>query len=344
MIKYLLPKEGQFYKANLHCHTTLSDGKLTPEQVKEEYMKHGYSIVAITDHELLIPHPELASDDFLPLIGTEIGLDDEGTNAGSRRKCFHSCMIALDPDNINDPIWNRNDYFPFGNIDANRHKCSFDENKPDFVREYNSKGRSAAMTEGSKNGFFVTFNHPRWSLDKYDDYITYEGMTALEIYNNGCYVSGHLDYTPEIYDEFLRAGKKIFCTASDDNHNFREVDSPRTDSFGGFTMIKAPELEYRAVGNALKNGHFYASRGPLIEELWYDAEEKKVHIKTSNAKKIVCSSNTRLPRIAYAVEEGKEYLNEAVFDIQEYDTYFRITVYDENDLTANTNAYFVEDL
>ena len=46
MIKYLLPKEGKFYKANLHCHTTLSDGKLTPEQVKEEYMKRGYSIVA----------------------------------------------------------------------------------------------------------------------------------------------------------------------------------------------------------------------------------------------------------------------------------------------------------
>ena len=31
---YLLPKEGTFYKANLHCHTVVSDGDLTPEQVK----------------------------------------------------------------------------------------------------------------------------------------------------------------------------------------------------------------------------------------------------------------------------------------------------------------------
>lgn len=35
---YLLPKEGTFYKANLHCHTVVSDGDLTPEQVKEAYM------------------------------------------------------------------------------------------------------------------------------------------------------------------------------------------------------------------------------------------------------------------------------------------------------------------
>lgn len=39
MKKYLIPNEGKFYKANLHMHTTVSDGKMTPEEVKEEYMK-----------------------------------------------------------------------------------------------------------------------------------------------------------------------------------------------------------------------------------------------------------------------------------------------------------------
>ncbi|MFQ9395623.1 MAG: hypothetical protein ACLR2E_18330 [Lachnospiraceae bacterium] len=29
------PGEGKFYKANLHCHTVISDGKLTKEQIKE---------------------------------------------------------------------------------------------------------------------------------------------------------------------------------------------------------------------------------------------------------------------------------------------------------------------
>ena len=38
------PGEGKFYKANLHCHTVISDGKLTKEQIREEYRKRGYSI------------------------------------------------------------------------------------------------------------------------------------------------------------------------------------------------------------------------------------------------------------------------------------------------------------
>ena len=41
MKKYLLPESGNFYKANLHCHTTLSDGEMTREEVKEIYKKNG---------------------------------------------------------------------------------------------------------------------------------------------------------------------------------------------------------------------------------------------------------------------------------------------------------------
>ena len=51
MKKYVFPEVGNFYKANLHCHTTFSDGVLTPEQVKELYLANGYSIVAYTDHD-----------------------------------------------------------------------------------------------------------------------------------------------------------------------------------------------------------------------------------------------------------------------------------------------------
>ena len=36
MKQYLLPEKGQFYKANLHRHTVVSDGTLTPEEVKQD--------------------------------------------------------------------------------------------------------------------------------------------------------------------------------------------------------------------------------------------------------------------------------------------------------------------
>ena len=50
MKKDLLPASGNFHKANLHCHSTVSDGALTPEALKELYTKNGYSVIAFTDH------------------------------------------------------------------------------------------------------------------------------------------------------------------------------------------------------------------------------------------------------------------------------------------------------
>ena len=61
MITPLLPTSGNLYKTNLHCHTNVSDGRLSPAEVKELYMAHGYSIVAYTDHEVLIPQPSYVS-------------------------------------------------------------------------------------------------------------------------------------------------------------------------------------------------------------------------------------------------------------------------------------------
>lgn len=34
MKHFLLPETGHFYKANLHCHSTVSDGSRTPEEIK----------------------------------------------------------------------------------------------------------------------------------------------------------------------------------------------------------------------------------------------------------------------------------------------------------------------
>ena len=56
-----------YYKANLHCHSTLSDGSCTPEELKEIYKKHGYSIIAYTDHDVFISHKsiELGFNNYL---------------------------------------------------------------------------------------------------------------------------------------------------------------------------------------------------------------------------------------------------------------------------------------
>ena len=76
MKRWLLPEGGQFYKANLHLHTTVSDGQMTPEEIKEAYRARGYSILAFTDHEIFVPHNDLTDENFLALNAHEIAVDE----------------------------------------------------------------------------------------------------------------------------------------------------------------------------------------------------------------------------------------------------------------------------
>ena len=76
MKKYLLPRYRKFYKANMHSHTTFSDGKITSEELKRLYKEKGYSTLAYTDHEIMLLHMELCDEEFLPIIGIEIAIDD----------------------------------------------------------------------------------------------------------------------------------------------------------------------------------------------------------------------------------------------------------------------------
>lgn len=339
MKKYLLPKDGRFYKANLHCHTTVSDGKLTPAEVKDAYKAHGYSIVAYTDHDVMIPHDDLNDENFLALHGYEIEASEQNTSAFKFKKTCHVCLIALDPDNLKQVCWHREKYM-IGHGAEYRHMVQFDENMPDFERDHTHECVNTIMNAGRENGFFVTYNHPVWSLETRSDYEGYNGMHAMEICNFGCYSSGFSEYNATIYDDMLRMGKRIYCIGADDNHNTSALDAPNTDSFGAFTVIKADKLEYKTITDALLAGNFYASMGPQIKELY--VEDGKLHVKTSACERITMTTATRKTRSAYR-ENGKT-LTKATFQIDPDDGYVRITVKDKHGKYADTNAYFVDEI
>ena len=96
---HLLPETGTFYKANLHCHSTVSDGKWTPEEIKRNYMAQGYSIVAYTDHEVVIPHNDLRDENFLPITGAEISVNKNIPGLSYRySKQYHLTILSTDPE------------------------------------------------------------------------------------------------------------------------------------------------------------------------------------------------------------------------------------------------------
>ncbi len=44
---------GTWYKGSIHCHSTASDGELTPQQVIDWHAANGYGFLAITDHNVV---------------------------------------------------------------------------------------------------------------------------------------------------------------------------------------------------------------------------------------------------------------------------------------------------
>ena len=334
MKHFLIPEEGHFYKANLHCHSTFSDGKLSPEEIKEKYMEKGYSIVAFTDHNGMFPHPELTDGTFLAMNGWEYDVTEQGERPGAERKTSHFCFVALEDDPkmvCYDERRVREELRPLVPVA---------EGEGGFERVYTPECISHMMQKGRDAGYFVTYNHPVWSMEDYENYTKYHGMHAMEICNYGCVWAGWQDYVPSIYDDMLRGGERIFCIATDDNHNHSSEEN--WDSFGGFTVIKAKELTLPSVAKALKAGEFYASQGPSIYSLYI--EDGKLHVRTSPCVKVELNTGIRYARCAWMNGTDGTDGAEAVFDLRPDFRYFRVTVTDKEGKHANSNAYFTDTL
>ena len=143
---YLLPRDGSFYKANLHSHTTISDGRLTPKEVKEAYNSRGYQILAVTDHRIYRNHQYLDDETFITIPAVEVDINEVSSE-------------RLAPG------------------DRTYHLNLFDT-RPDYKREEKEKGicperryrdfdyMNRYFREMAELGFLICYNHPYWSLQK----------------------------------------------------------------------------------------------------------------------------------------------------------------------------------
>ncbi len=315
MKKFLLPEGGQFYKANLHCHTTCSDGRLTPQEAKDLYQSRGYSILAFTDHSRLIPHTELKDEAFLPITAVEIGIADPKIE-NKFKPCYHL------------------------NFYSKKEEADFIPLRTSIKMNYGVDTVNAYIADANKRGFLAQYNHPRWSCQTFEDYGPLKGLWGFEVFNSSAQQARRNGWGDEEFQQMCRAGTYLCPTAGDDNHNRIPLDHYRNDCFGGWTMIKAPALEYDAVLGAMEKGDLYASTGPEIYELY--AEEGNIHIKTSPA-------NLILLRTAYnhytAVHAPEDTLTEAVLDpaaTRIDPTFIRIEVWSKEG-RAMTRPYLPEE-
>ncbi len=330
MRKVLLDGCKGFYKANLHCHSTNSDGIMTPEELKQRYKSEGYSVLAITDHEHLIDNSHLNDENFLTITSCELAIKENDAVSAlvhQDMKVCHLNVYARDAKNIKTPCYSSN-YDRFLNDQI---KNTVYLPKEDYKREYSQAGISQIIKKANEAGFLVSYNHPRWSLENATNYLGYKGLWAVEIYNNEVAQGGLYEYDINVYDDFLRAGQKIACISTDDNHKLETT-------CGGFVMINADKLVYPSIISALENHSFYASTGPEIVNLY--TEGGKAFLTYKNGAYAVMSTGGRRVCKVMAENENSENIAEFAFD-PERDGYIRFDVVDRFGKRANTNAYFL---
>ena len=338
MRKYLIPEEGSFYKANLHSHSTVSDGGCTPQRLKEHYKNHGYSILAFTDHELLVDHSDLDDEDFLTITGVEYAFVEKEDYWSSKTIEFN--MFAKNQHNVTQVCFD-----PSYVIHGEKWRADIAKRiGGDFKREYTIECMQKVIDTARENGFLVSLNHPCYSMETPEFFGKLDGLFAMEIYNHTSFVSGGInEYNTAMYDDMLRRGKRLSCLCTDDCHRGNDDDDKQWhhDRYGGFVMIKAPRLEYGCIMDALEKGDFYASQGPEIKSLYI--EDDKIHIECSEAKSVsMVASHRPFGGTCFADSDG--YVTRASFNMPKHgQQWFRFEVRDEKGYYANTRAYHIDE-
>ena len=93
MKKYLFGSKKNIYKGNLHCHSNLSDGNLSPQELKDYYKSNGYSILAITDHEHINNNSYLDDEDFLTITSCEIAIKEFLQFSTMKNYIYFLCIL-----------------------------------------------------------------------------------------------------------------------------------------------------------------------------------------------------------------------------------------------------------
>ena len=333
----LISKNKKQFKGNLHCHSTMSDGELSPSELRKEYKARGYQVLAITDHEYPKHHNDLTDEDFLMLTGWEAYIRP---SADGRYNSFlpevHLNLFARNSENVGyvgyDEKYNR--YMkPEAKAQVQPVGISGERN---FSVEY----VNSFIASAKENGYIVSYNHPYWSLDEEARIFAYKGCFNLELYNYSSYKGNHLEINEPLYDRMLLRGMHMGCHGSDDNHNHKPLHHPANASFGAYAMILADKLEYNSIFHALEHHECYASCGPRIYELSVTQKEDGtyVHIECSPASSIFLRWGSKEPACIYA--EPGQLLTSADLKLHKNAQFFRVNVYDENDRPASTRGYF----
>lgn len=313
-------REKTWFKGNLHAHSTLSDGKLSPPEVAALYRDHGYSFLAFSEHQRYTFHSDLQEPGFIILPAIE-----RNKSFGDPKRYFHINGI-LGPKHIRDSA-TRPPYEHMQRVSM-----------PD-LNDYPTTAQ-AVVDELRESGHIVMFNHPQWSFNSFQDLLSVNGYFAVEIFNYTSVMETGNGLSTIHWDAVLRSGRKVWGIASDDNHNGNKYGEapPEWDSFGGWVMVNASELSHDAITSALLNGEFYSSTGPEIHYLAFDGS--RIYVECSPVQRIYFATYFR-HGYSRCNSSGKS-IQSADYELRGTEKYVRVECVDQNGGIAWSNPIFLE--
>ena len=236
---------GRFFKGNLHCHSTRSDGARPPAEVCTLYREAGYDFIALTDHFLerygfpIVDTRDFRTNAFTTIVGAEVHAPAIGQG-----EPWHLLAVGL-------PLAFE--------------RTTVGETGPDLAQRCIDAGA------------FLALAHPAWYGLTTADAATIAKAHAVEIYNHASEVECARGDGAYLVDQLLSAGRQIDLIATDDAHLHRN------DCFGGFVQVRAEANEPEALVAALKAGHYYASQGPAIHHVALAADAVEVECSAAAA-------------------------------------------------------------
>ena len=123
------------------------------------------------------------------------------------------------------------------------------------------------------NGCFVFVAHPYWSMLSMHDLLKLNGYYAIEVFNTLAEVEISRGYSGPHWDFLLQSGRRVDAVAVDDVHYYT------IDVLGGWVMVNTRSPDVESILDALKNGKYYSSSGPLVKKLEYGNGE--LYIETT---------------------------------------------------------------
>lgn len=320
-------EKGNWYKGNLHSHTTNSDGHLSPAEALKLFREHGYSFLAITDHDRYSDYrPDFDGDDFIILPGYEASavLYDD-CDSKHRAKAHHVNAILGTSKMLREarePLPKHLEQLP----------------QRVYFKEWNGAAVLHDMAEQMRAmGFIAMYNHPVWSRVSESDFVGEAGIFALEIFNYNTENESGTGFDTVHWDTMLRAGRRVWGVASDDNHNEGLFD----DTCGGWVVVRAQELSHDAIIENLLAGNFYSSAGPEIYD--WGVRNGRAFVDCSKVSRINFIAGGDVgDGVTIMADSLKNRLISGEYKLKGRETYVRAECIDKYGRKAWTNPIFLK--